>query len=196
MTKEEKIKFIEENRNKNNLFISPRRIQGGARLFHDFETVELYEKMGENTKLFAEKQIVNLISDANYKKEEVKDYLSFSLIFRGDFDDLPNDLGSPSDFIINNKDKILAIYRYVKSSEERHFFVGFDQTETIDNYGYLYLNLSQLLEEFEKNNISYKIDKVIDRFAPSMYFDDSTTNFEISYNPIKVKDIKEKVLKK
>ena len=64
-------------------------------------------------------------------------------------------------------------------------FVGFSQSKTLYNYGYLYLNLETLLDEFEKNNIKYKIDSTEDRFIPAMYRDEKITNFVISYNPKK-----------
>lgn len=114
MTLEEKAKLIEESKEKNYLFISPRIIQGGATLVGSYETLELYESMDDNTTKFVEKEVVNLISNANYNNEEVKDYLNFNLVFCGDFDDLPNDMGSPIDFIMNNKERIVAVYRYVK----------------------------------------------------------------------------------
>ena len=197
MTLEEKAKFIEESKEKNYLFISPRIIQGGATLVGSYEALELYENMDENTKKFAEKEIVNLISSANYNKEDSKNYLNFNLIFCGDFDDLPNDMGSPIDFIMSNKEKIVAVYRYVKSTEQREFFVGFAQSETIYNYDYLYLSLAKLLEEFDKNNVKYKIDITVDRFTPAMYRDDTSTKFEISYSPKKeIEDDKCPQLKK
>ncbi|MGN1268543.1 MAG: hypothetical protein ACI4U0_03485 [Candidatus Aphodocola sp.] len=185
MTLEEKIKFIEENKEKNYLYISPRIIQGGATLIDSYESLELYENMDDNTSKFAEKEIVNLISDANYNNEEAKSYLDFNLIFCGDFDDLPNGMGSLIDFIINSKERIVAVYRYVRDTEQRNFFVGFAQTETIYKYGYLYLSLAKLLEEFEKNNIKYEIDTTLDRYTPSLYRDDKSTKFVISYNPQK-----------
>ena len=183
MTLEEKAKFIEESKDKNYLFISPRIIQGGATLVGSYEALKLCESMDENTKKFAEEEIVNLISNANYNDKEVNKYLKFNLIFCGDFDDLPNDIGSPIDFIMNNKERIVAVYRYVKSAEQRGFFVGFAQSETIYNYGYLYLSLAKLLEQFEKNNVKCEIDTTVDRYAPTMYRDDTVTNFVISYSP-------------
>lgn len=185
MTLEEKAKFIEKSKEKKYLIISPRVIQGGATLVGSYEALELYESMDENTKKFAEKEIVNLISNAKYNDKEAKDYLNFKLIFCGDFDNLPNDMGNPIDFIINNKERIVAVYRYVKSTEQREFFVGFAQSKTIYNYGYLYLSLTKLLEEFEKNDVKYEIDTTVDRFAPAMYRDDSATRFVISYSPKK-----------
>lgn len=185
MTLEEKIKFIEESKEKNYLFVSPRIIQGGATLVDSYEALELYVNMDNNTAKFAEKAIVNLISNANNNNEETKDYLNFNLVFCGDFDDLPNDIGSLIDFIMKNKEKIVAVYRYVKSTEQRQFFVGFAQSETIYNYGYLYLSLAKLLEEFEKNNVKYEIDTTVDRYVPAIYRDDTSTRFVISYSPKK-----------
>lgn len=185
MTLEEKAKFIEESKEKNYLFISPKIIKGGATLVESYEELKLYENMDENTKKIAEKEIVNLISNANYSNEEASNYLNFNLVFCGDFDDLPDDMGSPIDFIMKNKERIVAVYRYVKSTEERDFFVGFAQSETIDNYGYLYLSLAKLLEEFEKNNVKYEIDTTQDRFTPALYRDDTATRFVINYSPKK-----------
>ncbi len=182
MTLEEKAKFIEESKEKNYLFISPKIIKGGATLVESYEELKLYENMDENTKKIAEKEIVNLISNANYSNEEASNYLNFNLVFCGDFDDLPDDMGSPIDFIMKNKERIVAVYRYVKSTEERDFFVGFAQSETIDNYGYLYLSLAKLLEEFEKNNVKYEIDTTEDRFTPALYRDDTATRFVINYS--------------
>lgn len=194
MTLEEKIKFIEENKNKNYLFISPKIIQGGATLVGSLEALELYENMDENTKKFAEKEIVNLISNANYNHKETKNYLKFNLIFCGDFDDLPK-TGRIVDFIMNNNERIVAVHRFVKSTEEKELFVGFSQSETIYNYGYIYLNLTKLLEKFEKNNIKCEIDTIEDRFSPAMYRDNTATNFVISYNP-KLKEDNEYKLEK
>lgn len=185
MTLEEKAKFIEESKEKNYLFISPKIIQGGATLVGSYEALELYESMDDNTAKFAEKEIVNLISNANHNNEEAKNYLNFNLVFCGDFDDLPNDMGSPTDFIMKNKERIVAVYRYVKSTEQREFFVGFAQSETIYNYGYLYLSLAKLLGEFEKNNVEYKIDTTENGFTPALFRDDTATIFEISYSPKK-----------
>lgn len=187
MTLEEKIKFIEESKNKNYLYISPKIIQGGAQLVGSFDTLELYENMDENTKKFADKEIIDLISNANYNDKEIKKYLNFNLVFCGTYSDLPDNLGSFTDFIMNNKEKIVVVYRYVKSTEENEFFVGFAQSETIYNYGYLYLSLAKLLEELEKNNIKFEIDTTRDNFTPAMYRDDTATKFVISYSPKKEK---------
>jgi hypothetical protein len=185
MTLEEKIKFIEESKKKNNLLVSPRIIQGGATFVGSYEALELYESMDDNTAKFAEKEIANLISNAKYNNEESKKYLNFNLVFCGDFNDLPKNIGSFIDFIMNNKERIVAVYRYVKSTQQREFFAGFVQSETIYDYGYLYLSLAKLLEEFEKNNVKYEIDTTRDRFAPVTHRDDASTIFAISYSPKK-----------
>lgn len=185
MTLEEKIKFIEDSRYKNYLYISPRIIQGGATLVGNYETLELYERMDENTLKFAENEISNLVSKANYNNEETKNHLNFKLIFCGDFEDLPKNVGSFIDFIMSNKEKIVAVYRYVKDTEQRNFFIGFSQTETIFKYGYIYLSLEKLLKEFENNDIKYEIDTIVDRYTPSVYRDDTATKFVISYSPKK-----------
>lgn len=195
MTLEEKEKFIEESKEKNYLLISPKFIEGGATLVGSYKDLELYENMEYNTIKFAEKEIGNLISSANYNNEEVTSYLNFDLIFCGDFDDLPNDIDSLADFIMKNKERFVAVYRYVKSTKQRELFIGFAQSETVYNYGYLYLSLTKLLEEFEKNNVKYDIiDTSEDRFTPALYRNGTSTGFVISYSPknkLKVKtDIK------
>ena len=182
MTLQEKIKFIEQEKRKKYLYISPEITQGGARLIGSDESLELYEKMDENTLKFAEKEITNLIIKANRNNGEAKDYLKFDLLFCGGFDDLPNDMDNNISIIMNNKEKIVAVYRYVKSTEQREFFLTFAQSQTIYNYGYLYLSLAKLLELFEKNNVNYKIDTTEEDFNSSM---DISTNFVISYSPDK-----------
>jgi len=196
MTLEEKNKFITKSKEKNYLYISPRIIQGGATLVDSYETLELYENMVNNTSEFAEKEIVKLIlKDKN--NDVATSYLNFNLIFCGNFDDLPNDIGDPIDFIMNNKEKIVAVYRYIKDTEQRNFFIGFSQTKTIYKYGYLYLSLAKLLEEFEKNNVKCEIDPTIDIYTPTIYRDDTSTKFVISYNPKKeLEDNNEQQLKK
>lgn len=187
MTLEEKAKFIKDFKEKNYLYISSSIIQGGARLVVNYETLELYENMDNNTLKFAEKEIVNLISHANYNDEEMKDYINFNLIFCGNFDDLPNDIGNPIDFVMNNKEKIVAVYRYGKNTKQREFFGEFDSKEIIYDYGYLYLNFSKLLEEFDKANIKYEVDTRIDRYTHYYCKDDTSTTFIISYSQKKEK---------
>lgn len=188
MTIEEKTKFIEEHNKKNYLFVSPRIIQGGALLVKNYDTLELFNNMNENTLKFAEKRIVDLVSSAYYKKDEVEDFIKLKLIYRGDFNDLPEDLGNPVDFIFDNKDKIVAIHRYAKSIEQRSYYDCFPQTETFYNYGYVYLNLETLLNEFDNNNIDYEIDINVNRYVPTLHKDNMSTILVIKYNPNKEKN--------
>ncbi|MEE3342584.1 MAG: hypothetical protein VZS44_00655 [Bacilli bacterium] len=185
MNIEDEVRFIEKAKNKEYLLLSPRGIRGGVKLVNNYKTMELYKNMDRNTIEFANIEIVNLISKANYDKEEARRDLKLKLVFDGDYDDLPEDMNNPIDIIMAVKDRIVAVYDYVESTEEREFFVGFSQTETIYNYGHLYLNFAILLEEFDQNNIKYNIDITKDMHTRSIYRDDSVTNFVISYNPKK-----------
>lgn len=163
MNLEEKIKFIVESKGKHYLVISPEFIGEGLPLFTTCKGLKLYENMEENTKKFAEEKIVNLISEAQYKDKEEKDELIFKLFFCGGHDDYH---GIPIDFIMKNKEKIVA--RCVQSKKN------------------VYLSLGKLLDEFEKYNIKYKIiNTPKDRSLPPKYRDIETTRFIISYNPKK-----------
>ena len=187
MTIEEKIKLLEERKKENRLFFSPRMISGGAHIVYDYDSLELYENMDEATNTFAEKEIVNLISKAKERNQEAHKILKLNLIFDGDFDDLPEDLSNPIEYILNNKDKFIAVYKYIKDVEEREFFLGFNRVEKTNKYGYIYLNYSKLFSIFEQNNINYEIDLNVNNYNSG----DQETNFILSYNPLK-----EKVLKK
>ncbi len=179
MTLEEKINFINENKSKNYLFVSPRHIQGGAVLVNSYATFNMYDKMNENTEKFAEEEIVNLVSSANNDNSASVE-LAFNLIFCGSFEDVDkSNCKGFDDFLKKNKDKIVAIYRYVKNSYQRNFFVGFSQTETVYNYGYIYINLAKLLDLFEQNDISYNISN---SYNPYTQRDENITNFIFTYS--------------
>lgn len=45
MTLDEKVKIIEEGKEKDYLFISPRIIKPGAKLVENYETLNLYKKL-------------------------------------------------------------------------------------------------------------------------------------------------------
>lgn len=188
MTIEEKIHFIKEQKEKNYLQICPNMIQGGVTLVNNFETLELYENMDMNTMKFAEEQIVNLISNAK-DNEEIKKYFDLSFVFCGDFDELQKNekkYTNFTDLLIDCSEKIVAVYRYVKSTEKRSFFIGFEQHETINNYGYLYLNFKLLLDELKKNNIKYNIGIDTEMYNPYNY-GEKRFKFVMSYS--KEKDI-------
>lgn len=145
--------------------------------------------MKKNTRLFAEREIANLITKTKDNESEEKKILRFNLVFCGGFDNLPSELGNPVEFIMNNKERIIAIYKYVQSREERKYFIGFEQTEMINHYGFVFIKLDQLLELLAEHDIEYKVDETIDRYTPSYCRDDSETKIIISYNP--KKEIKE-----
>lgn len=190
MNIDDKIKRIQENQEKNYVYVSPRMFTNGARLATNLESLNLFDNMNENTKNFAEDKIVNLISSANINNQEISEELRFNLIFQGTIFDLPDDLGNPIDFILNNRERIVAIYKYVESTEEREFYLKYPRTETFYNYGYLYISLDELLKEFEEKGISYKIDAKDDMhgYMRTAYRDDTETKFVISYNPKKEKN--------
>lgn len=171
MTLEEKIKFIKKCEDENNLFISPNIIQGGAILVDSFETLKLYNNMSINTDKFIEE----LLQKFKYRSDS--QVIDFSLVFCGDFEDLPNKRVDFIDFIKDNRDRIIIVYKFIKSVEKRDIFCGFNQFELVKNYDYIYLNFSQMLDGFEKNDIEFNID----------YNDcnDSFTRFIICYNPKK-----------
>lgn len=181
MTLEEKAKFIIERQKNNYMFISPRFIQGGATLVNSYKTLQLYEHMDENTEKFAEEEIFNLILKANYSNETEKNYLDFDLIYCGDSDDLLHNRDNNIDFIMNNRDSIVAVYRYAKSADRS--FIDLVKSDTIYSYDYLYLSLTKLLDEFEQNNVKYEIGTIYDRFVPDC--EDHSTRFVISYCPTK-----------
>ncbi len=181
MTLEEKAKFIIEREKNNYMFISPRFIQGGATLVNSYRTLQMYESMDENTKKFAKEEIFNLILRANYSNKTEKNYLDFDLIYCGDSDDLLHNRDNNIDFIMNNRDSIVAVYRYVKSAYQS--FIDLVKSDTIYSYDYLYLSLATLLKAFEENNVKYEIGTIYDRFVPDC--EDHSTRFVISYNPKK-----------
>lgn len=183
-----KSRIYKECKGKNYLAISPRMIRDHATLVGDYKTMELYENMDENTKTFAEEVIVNLISNANYHDREAETDFNLYLVFCGDFADLPDNIGKPSefaDFIKESKERIVAVYRWGEAVGEKNFFDKFTPSETIYEYHYLYLSMVQLLDEFEKNNVKFEIDTTWDRSTRALYRDDAVTNFVIRYSPKK-----------
>ena len=185
MTLEEKINFINENKNKNYLFVSPRCIQGGAVLVNSYATFNMYDKMDDNTEKFAEEGMINLISSA-VSNDSASVELAFNLIFCGTFEDVDkSNCKGFDDFLLKNKDKIVAVYKYVKNSYQRNYFVGFSQSETVYNYGYIYINLKKLLDLFEQNNISYEINNSYNSYNsynPYIQKDEHATNFIFTYS--------------
>lgn len=182
MDLKEKVKIINEMRSKNYLSISPRCIQNASALVNNYESLDLYEKMDENSKKFADEEIVDLITSANNNANgKSLTEASFYLVFCGDFNDIKDNI-APKDFILENKNNIVAVYQYVTSSYKRNFFVGFNQSETIYNYGYIYLNLGKVIDMLSENKIKVEIDDSVNRYAPLSYDDDRATKFIFSYS--------------
>lgn len=173
MTIKEELKILEENKKKRYLFISPTIIQDCGPLVNNSETLELYINMDRNTENFAKFEIINLINSADQTGKETKNYYSFQLAFCGDYDDLPNDIGNLDEFIINNKERFIAIYKYEHSSMRL----------TVSSSDYVYLHLTKLLETFEMYNVKYEIDTACDEYVPSRFRNDRVTTFMISYCP-------------
>lgn len=184
LTKEE-LEFIEENKKKNNLYISPKGIRGGAQVASDCDSYLLYKNMDVLTTEFANDVIRELIYSAEKNNKEMSQNLSLHVIFCGDFNELPDDIFPFEDFIAKYRDKLIIEYKYVSSVEECEFFVGFLQTERINHYSYMYLNLEKLLEEFEKQGITYSVDIHRNDRIRSAYRDDLETNLVIRYCPKK-----------
>lgn len=176
MTIQEKAKLITEYKNKNALHISPKELRGGATLVYNYDSLELYENIKQNTEEYTKRIISNFISKAEKGKSESS--IVLYLIFDGDFDELPDKLSPFSDFVESSKDKIIAIHQYVKSIEEKEFFVGFPQVQTIYNYGYLYLSFGQILEAFKENNINYEFKTPVNS---SYSFDARATEIVLTY---------------
>ena len=185
MTLEEKIAFINSEKEKNYLYISPRRIHGGANLVHDYDSLALYENMDHNTKGFAERKITSLRTISRILFGDVSENLELYLIFCGDFDDLPDKKMSYTDFVREYKDKIVAVSKHLENVEKRNYFMNFPQSDYIHHYGYTYLNFAELLKIFNENNVGWMIDNTIDR---SIYNDEDVTKFKITYNPINEMD--------
>ena len=170
MTLEEKVNIIKENKNKKYLYISPRIINGGANLINNYDTLELYQNMDENTSKFAEKAMVDLMSQTD--DDMVKDYLNLNLVFCGDFNDLPEGSINFNNFMLNNIDKIVAIYNCLPDLNQKN---NLAETKKI------YLSLAKLLEIFKENNIEWKIDESINKSGPYIIHNNPTTKFSISY---------------
>lgn len=122
-----------------------------------------------------EKFIEELLQKFKYRSDS--QVIDFSLVFCGDFENLLNKRVEFIDFIKGNRDRIIVVYRFIKSVEKRDIFCGFNQFEIINKYDYAYLNFSQILDGFEKNGIEFNID--------DNEFNDCFTRFIISYNPKK-----------
>lgn len=162
------------------LYISPKGIKGGANLSQNYTTNVLLENMDENTQKFANLVVSNLVSLFENNPEHAIDYLDFNLVFNGNFDDISNNI-SFEDFIKSNSERIVAIFKSVKSSDTKSFIVDFVQTETDYKYDYVYLKLSKLFEIFNSYGIEYKVDENSRVQQHGIYNEDNSTRIIVSY---------------
>ena len=112
MTFEEKLKRIKRNDEKSYLLISPSVIEPVGSLVESDETLELYSHIEDNTKEFGMEIMTKLINSAKYYGREDNITVNLGLIFGGNFKSIFDYFNSPEDFIISNKEQIIAIYAY------------------------------------------------------------------------------------
>lgn len=189
MTLEEKLAFMKEQEEKCYLHISEKMIQGAPELFDRSDKIESFINMDDNTAEYVDALIGELISRATCSNEEEKLYLNYNLIFCGGYNELPEYKGEYGDFLMNHKDKIIAFQKYVVSSKPRGAFKG--RIHYINEYSYLYLNFSKMLEIFEKHGVKIELNTSRPLLGPNMnndYMDYAPTKFVISYNPEKIID--------
>lgn len=166
------------------LFISPKGIKVGANLTENYTSKVLYENMEENTNKFVNQEIAMLISEFNKKKELVSDYLDFNLVFCGSIEEIQTNI-SFEEFIKNNSERIVAIFKSIKSFDTKSYIVDFIQAETDYKYDYLFLKLSQLFKMFDSYGIEYKVDTTPRVQQHGFYSDETSTIILINYLPKK-----------
>ena len=181
-------KRIKEFEDKYYISVSPKGFQGNGGLIRNYGDLALYEARGENTEKFVEKLVTDIMLKSYRNYGEAEDIITLGLVFEDGWDDLPKrgDL-SFEDYIMKYKDKFIAVYKYVESTEERSYFVGFTHTETINKYGYIFLDLAKLLELLKENDITWSVDTTKDLYGSYAYRDDSDIKFKLSYG--KKKDL-------
>lgn len=177
---------LENMEGKSSFIISPRLIQKVS-IFDEQNSLELLEKMEENTTKFAKKLISKLISTTTFGDEEVKKYLDFHLILCDDYENLPKGIDDPIKYIMDNKEKVIAIFEYIKSSEQIKFFTDYmlANTKQINNYAKVYLDFEKLLKILEIGDITFNVYNPEDRYGLLDRKDEAVTNFVVSYNPKK-----------
>ena len=181
-------KRIKEFEDKYYISVSPKGFQGNGGLIRNYGDLALYEARGENTEKFVEKLVTDIMLKSYRNYGEAEDIITLGLVFEDGWDDLPKrgDL-SFEDYIMKYKDKFIAVYKYVESTEERSYFVGFTHTETIYNYCYIYLDFAKLLELLKENDISCTLYTPEDTYISSRYREHFAIEFTLSYG--KKKDL-------
>ena len=185
MTFEEKLKRIKRSDEETYLLISPRVIEPAGSLVDSDETLELYSHIEDNTKEFASEIMTKLVRNANFYEREDKITVDLGLIFCENFNNIFDYLSSPGDFIINNKEKIIAIYAYPILDRESDYLEDYYLEEEIQGFGYIYISLEELLSILDKNNFKYMIDVDAKRDLDMIGNDKLMTSFVISYTPEK-----------
>ncbi len=181
-------KRIKEFEDKYYISISPKYFHGNGGLIRDYDNLVLYDSRDLNTEKFVEKHVTDLITKSYRNNGEAEEVITLALVYEDGWDELPKvgDL-SFEDYIMKYKDKILAVYSYVDSTEERTYFVGFLHRETINHYGEIYLDFAKLLELLKENDVSCSLYTPEDTYASSFYRDDFAIKFTLSYG--KKKDL-------
>lgn len=184
--------MIEEKTNKKEewkagkyLYISPRLIRFGATLVDSHETLELYENMEQNTINFADQIITNIIAAAEKSKAEVRSLLTFHLIFCGRKEDIAKNTGNSIDFIMQNCDRIVAVYKLEAGNKQEADMAKLDKQQKKNKSQYIYLNLKQFFQKLSENHIHYEIEKKDSRYVPTIYRLDASTKLLIQYSPVK-----------
>lgn len=185
MTFEEKLKRIKRSDEKNYLLISPSVIEPVKSLVDSDETLELYSHIEDNTKELAEEIMTKLVNKAKYYGREDKITVNLGLIFDGNFKSIFDYFNSPEDFIINNKEQIIAIYAYPILNRENTYLEDYYLEEEIQGFGYIYISLEELLSTLDKNNFKYMIDVDANHNWNTTGDDKLLTSFVISYTPEK-----------
>lgn len=185
MTFEEKLKRIKRSDEKNYLLISPSLIEPAGSLVDSDETLELYSHIEDNTKEFVRKIMAKLVNNAKYYGREDKITVNLGLIFDGNFKSIFDYFNSPEDFIINNKEKIIAIYAYPILDRENTYLEDYYLEEEIQGFGYIYISLEELLSTLDKNNFKNMIDIDANHNWNTTGDNKLLTSFVISYTPEK-----------
>lgn len=181
MTFEEKLKRIKRNDEKSYLLISPSVIEPVGSLVESDETLELYSHIEDNTKEFGREIMTKLINSAKYYGRKDNITVNFGLIFGGNFKSIFDYFNSPEDFIISNKEQIIAIYAYPILDRENTYLEDYFLEEEIQGFGYIYISLEELLNTLDKNNFKYMVDVDANRNWNTTGNDKLLTSFVISY---------------
>lgn len=185
MTFEEKLKRIKRSDEKNYLLISPSVIEPAGSLVDSDETLELYSHIEDNTKELAEEIMTKLVNKAKYYGREDNITVNLGLIFDGNFKSIFDYFNSPEDFIISNKEQIIAIYAYPILDRENTYLEDYYLEEEIQGFGFIYISLEELLSTLDKNNFKYMIDVDANHNWNTTGDDKLLTSFVISYTPEK-----------